>query len=228
MRLDCEISVEAQPATGPVIFYNVYVSFILIYHKNPLPYQLTLVSYLFPSSVDINVLLIVWIRKGKFGELSFTMWWVGPTGNKQKSCVIHTENTFFTSCLIFGIISAIKYLQSCNPFWCHRQQRRSGRHHKDGQVSILCPSHKEWHRFPQVDIYVLGLIFFLLGWITFTGAALKNSHWSFISQLQWFAFCAMTGFSEKRLPSWFLNTVMSFTVNIKPAMPLWWPKWRVS
>lgn len=99
---------------------------------------------------------------------------VSWSNRKQTSCIIHTEHAFFTSSLIFGIISAIKYLQSCNPFRCHRQQRRSGRHHKDGQVSILCPSHEEWHRVPQVHIY--GLIFFPLGWITFTGATLKKRH----------------------------------------------------
>lgn len=99
VRPDCEISVEAQPATGLVIFWMFTPQLFSVYHTLPLQYQLTLVSNSFSAPADLIVLLIVWIRKGKFGELSFTMWWVCPTWNKHlASCNdMHCKCTFTSS-----------------------------------------------------------------------------------------------------------------------------------
>lgn len=67
------------------------------------------------------------------------------------------------------------------------------------------------------------LCFYKLVQVSFADAALVKC----ISPFLWFTSWAIVAFPEMHL-FWFKNTMMSFTVNINPAMLLWWPKWKVS
>lgn len=90
VRPDCEISVEAQPATGLVIFWMFMpqlISFTVYFRTLPLQYQLTLVSNSFSAPCRYNCPANCLNKKGKvWGTLFYDV--VSLSNMKQTSCIM--------------------------------------------------------------------------------------------------------------------------------------------
>lgn len=107
MRLDCETSVEAQPATGQAIFYDVHeIRFIASdLSCSSSRYQLTFFSISF-SGCRYNCPANCLNKKGKvWGTLFYDV--VSLAYNKKTYATIHTLHFIFTSIIIFCVSNQV-------------------------------------------------------------------------------------------------------------------------